>query len=130
MGIFYRRLPRFDYIMPKTLDEALKALNKYKDAAKLLAGGTDLVLQLKKRELKVPEYVIDLKGIPGLDQISYDTDGLKIGALTTISAIEQSPEVRREFPDSCPGSLAYGLPPGEKQGNFCRQYLQCRGVCG
>ena len=35
MGIFYRRLPRFDYIVPKSLDEALRALNKYKGASKL-----------------------------------------------------------------------------------------------
>ena len=98
MGTFYRRLPRFDYIVPETLDEALKALNKHKDAAKLLGGGTDLVLQLKKREIKIPEYIIDLKNIPGLNHISCDAEGLKIGALTTISAIEQSPEVLREFP--------------------------------
>lgn len=98
MGTFYRRLPRFDYIVPETLDEALKTLNKYKDAAKLLAGGTDLVLQMKKREIKIPEYVIDLKSISGLGHISCEAEGLKIGALTTISAIEQSPEVHREFP--------------------------------
>ena len=61
MGIFYRRLPRFDYIVPKTLDEALKTLNKYKDASRLLAGGTDLIPQLKKREIDAPQYVIDLK---------------------------------------------------------------------
>jgi len=98
MGIFYRRLPRFEYIAPKTLDEALKVLNKYKETARLLAGGTDLLLQMKKRERKIPEYVIDLKGIPELDYISHDTDGLEIGALTTISAIEQSPRVQSEFP--------------------------------
>jgi len=98
MGIFYRRLPRFEYIEPKTLDEALKVLNKHKDNARLLAGGTDLLLQLKKRERKIPEYVIDLKGIPELDYISRDTDGIRIGALTTISVMEQSPEIRGEFP--------------------------------
>jgi len=94
MGIFYRRLPRFEYIEPKTLEEALKVLNKHKDNARLLAGGTDLLLQLKKRERKIPEYVIDLKGIPELDYISRDTDGIRIGALTTISVMEQSPEIR------------------------------------
>jgi CO/xanthine dehydrogenase FAD-binding subunit len=98
MAIFYRRLPRFDYIVPKTLDEVLKALNEHKGSAKLLAGGTDLIPQLKKREMKIPQYVVDLKGVAGLDEISSDVSGLKIGALTTISSIEYSLEVRRDFP--------------------------------
>jgi len=118
MSTFYRRLPRFDYIVPKTLDEALKTLNKYKGSSKLLAGGTDLVLQLKKRERTAPEYVIDLKGIPGLDQLSYDTDGLKIGALTTISAIEQSPEVCREFPILAQAALLMASPQVRNRATF------------
>ena len=69
--LFYRRLPRFNYLRPKTIREALAILKKHKDAARLLAGGTDLIPQLKRRELRTPEYVIDLKGISELDVISY-----------------------------------------------------------
>ena len=118
MGIFYRRLPRFDYIVPKTLEEALRTLNKYKDASKLLAGGTDLVLQMKKRERKVPKYVIDLKGIPGLDLISYDTDGLKIGPLSTISSIAQSPIVQEHFPILVQAALSMASPQVRNRGTF------------
>ena len=46
--------------------------------AKVFAGGTDLIPALRQREITSPEYVIDLKGIPGLDAVSYDeTAGLK-----------------------------------------------------
>jgi CO/xanthine dehydrogenase FAD-binding subunit len=118
MAIFYRRLPRFDYIVPKTLDEALKALNEHKGSAKLLAGGTDLVPQLKKRELKTPGYVIDLKSIPGLDGISYDAQGLQIGPLATISSIAQSPEVQERYPMLVQAALGMASPQVRNRGTF------------
>jgi CO/xanthine dehydrogenase FAD-binding subunit len=118
MGIFYRRLPRFDYIVPKTLEEALKFLNERKGSVKLLAGGTDLVPQLKKRELKTPEYVIDLKGIPGLDSISYDAEGLYIGPLATISSIAQSPAVQEHYPVLVQAALGMASPQVRNRGTF------------
>jgi CO/xanthine dehydrogenase FAD-binding subunit len=118
MAIFYRRLPRFDYIVPKTLDEALKFLNEHKGSARLLAGGTDLIPQLKKRELKTPEYVIDLKGIPGLDGISYDGESLQIGPLATISSIAQSPEVQEHYPMLVQASLGMASPQVRNRGTF------------
>jgi CO/xanthine dehydrogenase FAD-binding subunit len=118
MAIFYRRLPRFDYFVPKTLDEALKFLNEYKSSARLLAGGTDLVPQLKKRELKTPAYVIDLKGISGLDGISYDAEGLQIGPLATISSIAQSPEVQERYPMLVQAALGMASPQVRNRGTF------------
>ena len=64
MITFYRRLPKFEYLAPKTIDEALSLLSRYKGKAKIMAGGTDILPQLKGREIKTPEYLIDLKGIP------------------------------------------------------------------
>jgi CO/xanthine dehydrogenase FAD-binding subunit len=118
MAIFYRRLPRFDYFVPKTLDEALKFLNEYKSSARLLAGGTDLVPQLKKRELKTPAYVIDLKGISGLDEISYDGEGLQIGPLATISSIAQSLEVQERYPMLVQAALGMASPQVRNRGTF------------
>lgn len=95
---YYRRLPKFDYLKPKTIDEALSLLSKYKGRAKVIAGGTDLILDMRRRSIKAPEYVIDLKGIPNLDYIKYDEgSGLSIGALTTIHAIETSPIIQEKF---------------------------------
>ncbi len=98
MVTFYRRLPRFDYLAPKTIDEALSLLAQHKGKARLIAGGTDVVPQLKRRKIKPPQYIIDLKGIPGLDYIKYDAkNGLSIGALATIQAVEASPIIQEKF---------------------------------
>ena len=98
MVTFYRRLPRFEYLAPKTIDEALSLLSQYKEKAKVIAGGTDVVPQLKRREIKAPQYIVDLKGIPGLDYIKYDeVGGLTLGALATIHAVETSPIIREKF---------------------------------
>ncbi len=99
MTTFYRRLPRFDYVRPASLDEALSLLGQYKGDAKPLAGGTDLIPQVKRREMAVPRVFLDLKGIPGLDTITYDAaKGLTIGAMATITDVERSPLVRQHFP--------------------------------
>jgi CO/xanthine dehydrogenase FAD-binding subunit len=83
MTTFYRRLPKFDYLSPATLDEALSLLSEYKGRVKVIAGGTDLVPKLKRREIRAPEYVIDLKGIPGLDKIKqpYQKEGGEKGII-------------------------------------------------
>lgn len=98
MVTFYRRLPRFEYVQPKTIDEALSLLAKHKGEAKLIAGGTDFLPKMKRREIKAPKHVIDLKGLPDLDHIKYDEkDGLAIGALATIHAVEASPIIQQKF---------------------------------
>ena len=98
MVTFYRRLPKFEYLAPKTIAEALSLLSRYKERAKVIAGGTDVVPQLKRREIKAPQYIIDLKGIPGLDYIKYDeVGGLALGALATIHAVETSAIIQKKF---------------------------------
>ena len=52
MVTFHRRLPRFDYLTPKTIDEALSLLFQYQGRAKVIAGGTDVVPKLKRREIR------------------------------------------------------------------------------
>lgn len=98
MVTFCRRLPRFEYVQPSSMDEALSLLGRHIGEARLLAGGTDLLPKMKRREIRAPAYVIDLKGIPDLDYIDYeDEKGLSLGALTTIHAIETSPVIRHKF---------------------------------
>ena len=83
-----------DYFCPKTLEEAMSLLVNYGNEAKLMAGGTDLVNLMRTRAL-MPKYIIDITRIPELDYIRYDEkDGLRIGALTTLSAIQLSGVVR------------------------------------
>lgn len=98
MVVYHRRLPRFEYLEPQTVEEALSLLSQYKGRAKVIAGGTDFIPKLKRREIKVPDYIIDLKRIPGLDYIRYDeVGGLTLGALATIHAVETSSIIREKF---------------------------------
>jgi carbon-monoxide dehydrogenase medium subunit len=97
MVIFYRRLPPFDYLHPGTLRAALGMLSKYDGKARILAGGTDIIPKLKRREARIPGYLLDLKGIPNLNYIKHNRRGLKIGALTTISDLENSALVKTSY---------------------------------
>lgn len=94
--IFLRRLPPFDYVAPKTLQEVSSLLAKHKAEASLMAGGTDLLPKMKKREV-VPKYLVSLKGIAGLGYVKGDKNGLRIGPLATIHDIETSAAVAKKY---------------------------------
>jgi carbon-monoxide dehydrogenase medium subunit len=89
---------RFEYLEPESIEEALTILGQYQGRSKIIAGGTDLMLQIRNKAIK-PEYVVDITRIPGLDCIAFDDQqGLRLGALTTIRALETSVELRRKYP--------------------------------
>jgi len=95
--MFIKRLPKFEYHMPTSLSEALKLLAKYDGKAKVFAGGTDLLVSMKKREI-TPEHLINLKGIAELKGIHYDPkEGIRIGALVTLEEIMHSEIVKDKF---------------------------------
>lgn len=72
----------FAYEKPATLEEAVSLLGKHGKNARLLAGGTDLANQMKQG-FRVPELLIDIKGIEELRSIRLEKDGIRIGALVT-----------------------------------------------
>lgn len=89
---------RFDYLEVVTIEEAIYLLIKYDGEAKVIAGGTDLVFQARSKQIN-PKYVVDITNIPGMHYINYDQkQGLRIGALTTIRALETSVELRQRYP--------------------------------
>jgi len=89
---------RFNYLEPTTINEAISLLSQYNGKAKLIAGGTDLLVQIRNKSI-APEYVIDIGYITGLDYIEHNaTQGLSIGALTTIRALEQSDMLQKKYP--------------------------------
>ncbi len=91
-------LMRFQYLEPATIEEAVSLLTKYNGRAKVIAGGTDLLVQMRQKVIR-PDYVVDITNIPGLDYINYDEEkGLRIGALTTIRSLEKSAELRQRYP--------------------------------
>jgi carbon-monoxide dehydrogenase medium subunit len=87
----------FEYLAPKTVEEALSLLSKYKEEAKMIAGGQSMLVVMRQR-LLTPEYVIDIKGLTTLEYIKYDEkQGLRIGALTIHRDIEKSPVIQKHF---------------------------------
>jgi carbon-monoxide dehydrogenase medium subunit len=91
-------LPEFDWIPVSTVQETCALLAQYGEDTLALAGGTDLFTKMKQRRL-VPRRLIDIKKIPGLDQIRHDErQGLRIGALATAQAIESSAVIANRFP--------------------------------
>ena len=79
-------MKKFEYFKPKTLEEALTLLAKYGEKAKLIAGGTDVIVMIKQKTI-APDVLISLQGIPGLDQIKF-YGSLSIGPMVTHRAIE------------------------------------------
>ena len=85
--------PPFEYVAPRSLDEAVAALAEHGDEAKAMAGGQSLVPLLAFR-LARPTVVVDLNGIPGLDGARLDGTTLELGALTRQRDVELLPGLR------------------------------------
>ena len=90
-------LPRFEYSAAKTVEDACSLLSLYRGKGKVLAGGTDVLVEMKKRHIS-PQFLIGIKAIPELGYIRYDDEsGLKIGALATIQSIADSHVISERF---------------------------------
>ena len=91
-------LPEFDILATDTVEETCSLLHRYAGDARILAGGTDLLVKMKQRRV-MPRQLINIKRIPDLDQIRYgEADGLRIGPLATIQSIKDSPLIGKKFP--------------------------------
>jgi 4-hydroxybenzoyl-CoA reductase subunit beta len=116
-------LPSFEFIRPRTVDSAVEAFARHSGDAQMIAGGTDLVPSLKQG-LFSPRVLVDLKGVRELDFIRFDSDrGLKIGALTTISALATSSLLAAQFPTLHEAAQSVASPVlrnmGTLGGNLC-----------
>jgi carbon-monoxide dehydrogenase medium subunit len=91
-------MPSIEILQPTQLDEAMSLLSQHGDEARIVAGGTAVVLMLKNR-LIAPGVLLSLGRLPGLRYIRHEPGtGLRIGALTTIREAELSPLVRQHNP--------------------------------
>ena len=90
-------MKNFEYQKVSTLKEAFRLLEQHGERARILAGGTDLLVKMRNGLLR-PDRLIDLKSVPGLDEIRLDpADGLSIGTLAAIHRLEISPSSRRNL---------------------------------
>jgi len=94
----------FEYAAPRTVKEAVALLTKAGADARCLAGGTDLIAQMKEGR-RSPTLVVDVKRIPDLMRLEYaERRGLRLGAGVSCSAIYEHPVVREKYPiivDAC-----------------------------
>jgi carbon-monoxide dehydrogenase medium subunit len=87
----------FELLEPRSLPEASGLLTEYGDDARVIGGGTTLVILMKQRALHYP-YLVDLRLIPGLSDMKREPDGLCIGAMVSHRTVETSPVIRERFP--------------------------------
>jgi xanthine dehydrogenase YagS FAD-binding subunit len=122
----------FKHIDATSREHALSVLARYGVAARVLAGGQDLLFRIKKYIVQ-PECVVNIKTIPGLSYVRSNLDeGLRIGALTTLSAIARSMEVRQSYGALAQAAAVVASPQirnmGTLGGNICQDvwcwYLQ------
>ena len=101
----------FEYHAPTTLNEALALLRQHGEGARPLAGGTDLVVQMKENATKfaAPSHVVNLLRIPELTGIDFNqNDGLRIGAGTSMMEVVQSPIIRERYTAIAEGAALVG----------------------
>lgn len=122
----------FKHIDASSPDDAVAALGRYGEGARVLAGGQDLLFRIKKYIVQ-PECVINLKSIPGLNTIRFSPENnLRIGALTTLSGLARSAELQRNYAVLAQAAGVVASPQirnlGTLGGNICQDvwcwYLQ------
>lgn len=83
-----------DYLFPTSIDEALQLLLEFQGEAQIVAGGTDVMADLRKGKIN-PRCLVDITRIPGLDQIEVTEAYVSIGAAVSFAAIKDSPFLKR-----------------------------------
>ncbi|MDF2673918.1 MAG: coxM [Clostridiales bacterium] len=87
-----------EYLRPETLSEAVMLKDKYGKDARILAGGTDLIINLRDNMISC-KYIIDIKKVPEMREISYDQNsGLSVGGAVTLNEMMKNEEVKSKYP--------------------------------
>lgn len=103
------------YILAKTFEEALDALETYKDRARVISGGTDLLPLIKSGRIKI-DCIVDITNITDLNYINYDNGLIRIGALVTHSEVESSPLINEKTTLLAEASRSVGSPQIRNRG--------------
>jgi len=96
MAVIRDVMPAFDLLQPTSAADAQKLLQQHGDEAWVMAGGLDSFDWLKDR-IKKPKVLVDLSGIDELKGIRSSSDGLEIGAMTTLTEIANHPEIKSKY---------------------------------
>jgi carbon-monoxide dehydrogenase medium subunit len=114
----------FEYYEPSSLGETSALLARLGKDASIIAGGTDLLVELKE-DLRTALHVVNIKKIPGLRDFSFDPNsGLRFGSLVTVREIETSPVVIQHYPNLAKAVSLLGSVQVRNRativGNLCR----------
>jgi len=119
----------FEWANPATIDEAVKLLNDetaidIDEAPRPIAGGQDLLTTMKDYSSQ-PSRVVNLKSIRGLNKLSLDAKGLTIGALITLTELEEHQPTRKNIPGLVEAAHSIATPQirnlGTVAGNLCQR---------
>jgi xanthine dehydrogenase YagS FAD-binding subunit len=114
----------FKLAQPENISQAVNLLDAAADTTKLMAGGTDLLDEIKNETIR-PEIVVDLNRVPGLDRIVKDRDRIRIGALTRVAALGENAQVRDALPGLHQAARSLASPQlrnvGTLGGNLCQR---------
>jgi len=98
-----------DYYQPLTVDEALSCLAKSPNVTKLLAGGTDLIIQMRERTVTT-DYIVDLANVAELKVVGQNGENLEIGSMVTFAEIERDHLIQKYIPLLAKAAGAVGAP--------------------
>jgi carbon-monoxide dehydrogenase medium subunit len=110
--------PRFDYLAPHSVEEALDVLAERGDDAKVLAGGQSLIPLLKLR-FAAPEVLVDINRVAGLDTLSEENGWLRIGPLVRHRDAEHSTLLRERYPTMAAAAPQISDPLVRNLGTIC-----------
>lgn len=102
------RLPRFQYVEPRSIKEAADFLNDHGLESKIIAGGTDLLPSMKQQIFR-PKYLLNLCSLPDLDRMEFEEGtGLRMGALVRLRTLETDRLIREQYPVIAQAAEAVG----------------------
>jgi xanthine dehydrogenase YagS FAD-binding subunit len=117
-------MKNFSLAEPQTIEQVTAFLSERKKKSFLLAGGTDLLGEIKD-EIIEPEVVVDLKSIPNLSYIRKEKDGVHIGALTSLAELAGNPLIKNDYPGLHEAAKSVATPQlrnmGTVGGNLCQK---------
>ena len=110
----------FTYHAPRSVEEALSLLEQHQASCAVVAGGTDVVIELNEG-VKRPEHVIDISKISELRYVKEEDGLVKLGALDTFTSLERHPYVQEHLPALYETVIHVGSPPDPEPGHHRRQ---------
>jgi len=102
-------LPRFEFHEPHTVEDACRLMGELGETARPLAGGTDLLVNMKKNIL-APSHLVSLGRIDGIRAMGPENGGFRVGAGVTAAELAESSDIRTRYPALAEGASRLGSP--------------------